>query len=61
MHEAGFEPAKTLSHRVLNPAHLTALELVRKKLLKILLLSLSPYYIYETVIYFRIGDRRSSR
>ena len=43
MHEAGFEPAKTLSHRVLNPAHLTALELVRKKLLKILLLSLSLY------------------
>ena len=41
MHETGFEPAKTLSHRDLNPAHLTALELVRKKILRVLLLSLS--------------------
>ena len=30
MHEARFELAKALSHRVLNPAHLTALELVLK-------------------------------
>ncbi len=38
MHEAGFEPAKTLSHRVLNPARLTAPELMRKFVSKMLLL-----------------------
>ena len=30
MLEAGFEPAKALSHWILSPAHLTALELQHK-------------------------------
>ena len=41
MHETGFEPAKTLSHRDLNPAHLTTLELVREELIFALFLSLA--------------------
>lgn len=32
MQELGFEPRKTLSHRLLRPAHLTTLALLHKKL-----------------------------